>query len=185
MKGETLQHHDVDRLPRARARVQENISTAVARLPSASPSYVLCVPGRVPMPRVARLPRPQLTIGEFYPSRYLSTMMPIIKNTIPAASNASSIVQVGRLGSKIAYRGANTNTSVPASRKASPTISSVCFLLSKLPQCRGRKALYHDPWAPAVSFLYSRFSEAISFKFVSRNRNGFLRSLNLHVISCR
>src|SRR5438477_5826264 len=53
--------------------------------------------------------------------------MPIIRAAIPTAKTFPSVLQLALLPSKITYRGANTSTSVPASRKASATISAVYF----------------------------------------------------------
>ena len=51
---------------------------------------------------------------------------------MPTTMTSNTIPQSGRFGSKSSYRGVKTITSVPASRRDSPIISSVNFLLCKV-----------------------------------------------------
>ena len=62
-------------------------------------------------------------------ARLLSTSMPAIRNPMPRTNNMRTIPHVGLYGSNNSYSGAKTIMSVPASRKASPIISSVNFLV--------------------------------------------------------
>jgi hypothetical protein len=128
MKVWTSRHYYADRHPSA----QENVLIAAARLATVS---LLCVPsglGKVPKCRVRQRPRQQSIIVKLQSSRLLSTWMPTTNNAVPTPNNASSIIQLCGLGSKISYSGVNTHNSMPASRIASPIISSVCFLPGKI-----------------------------------------------------
>jgi len=128
MKVWTSRHYDVDR----HLSAQENVWIAAARLAPVSPLHVPFGLGRDPTRQVRQRPRQQSIIVELQSSRLLSTWMPTTNNAVPTPNNASSIIQLWGLGSKISYSGVNTHNSMPASRIASPIISSVCFLPGKI-----------------------------------------------------
>jgi hypothetical protein len=86
-------------------------------------------------------------------ARLLSTSMPAISNPMPRAINNSTISQPGRFGSKSQYRGAKTITNVPASRSASPIISSVYFFSGKV-----------------TSVLLSRLGQFLVLQIVGRDQ---------------
>jgi len=65
-------------------------------------------------------------------ARLLSISMPPSSKPMPMRSISTKIYHFGRSCSKTSYRGVKTSNSVPASRRASPIISSVNFLDSKV-----------------------------------------------------
>src|SRR5438477_8834688 len=110
---------------------QENVSIAADRRAVFSPLRALFGLGKVPRRQVRHRQRQPLTIGRLQSSRVLSKM-PWNNSPIPATNNENRIIQLCGLESKISYKGANTKTRVPASRRTSPIISSVCFLPGKI-----------------------------------------------------
>ena len=153
MKVWTSRHYYVDR----HLSAQENVWIAAARLATVSPLHVPFGLGRVPKRQVRHRQRQQSTIVELQSSRLLSTRMPWNSSPTPATNNENRIVQLCGLDSKISYSGANTKIKVPASRRASPIISSVCFLPGKITSAPRSEPLSYGQAAPLIS--YSRFSE--------------------------
>jgi len=96
-------------------------------------------------------------------ARLLSTSMPPSSKPMPMTSISMKIYHFGRSCSKTSYRGVKTNNRVPASRRASPIISSVNFFGDKV------TSVLRSLSFPLGQFLVFQLPDAMSLSMVSRN----------------
>lgn len=101
--------------------------------------------------------------------RLLSNKMPKYRKAIPTRRTETSVFQVAPVCSKITYRGADTITRVPASRRASPIISSVYFLSDRPEPSFGGADLYNRN-AERERVLIDAF-EALPFRYLILGRH--------------
>jgi len=106
-------------------------------------------------------------------ARFLSTSMPSQSKMAPTKNTKRKASQRCLFGSKSSYMGANTNTRIPASRRASPPISAVLRFSDKITSVPGEEALY-PPQHSAVN-CWRFVSDRVLGEQVARRPTHFRR----------